>query len=200
MQEAIETESWAGGVAFKLSYNQMYDTPIIEVIQPDEYEPTIKAGRIVEDIFITYHEKDKKQYKLKEIYGFDEKGGYIRYKLYSIDKDKNLTSVSLSELDETKELKDIDFPGLKDKFSIYKPNKTPNSEFKNSKLGESDYSGSVGLFDAIDEVLSTMVQEFRDGKINKFWPSNLLPTNPITQASAFLRITSYNVCYTKLLR
>ena len=38
LHEAIETESWSGGVAFKLSVSQKYPFPILEVIQPEEYE------------------------------------------------------------------------------------------------------------------------------------------------------------------
>ena len=34
----FETESWSGGVAFKLSVSQKYPFPILEVIQPEEYE------------------------------------------------------------------------------------------------------------------------------------------------------------------
>jgi len=177
--EGIETESWSGGVAIKLSTNTNFKYPIIEIIQPEEYEPVIAAGRIVEDIFIKYFNRKDTSYKLKEHYGVDEVGGFIRYKLYQYVRE-DWIEVPLTELDETRELKDITFKGVKEKFSIYKPNKLPNSEFRGSRLGESDYSGSHGLFDAIDEIVSTMVQEFRDGKIKNFWASNLLPIDPTT--------------------
>ena len=113
-----------------------------------------------------------------EYYGM----GYIKYKLYKLGKDDQWLEASLDEIDETKGLVDLTLP-VKEKFSIYKPNKLPNSEFRGSRMGESDYSGSVGLFDAIDEVVSTMIQEFRDGKIKNFWPSNLLPVDPFTKES-----------------
>lgn len=185
LPEAIETESWAGGVAFKLSYSDRFPYPIIEVIQPEEYEATIEAGRITEDKFITYYNRNNSMYKLKEIYGYDEKGGYIKYELTRKIAD-DWFSVELSELEETKDLKTLTFNGFKDKFSLYKPNKLPNSEFRGSRLGESDYAGSQGVFDAIDEVLSTWVQEFRDAKINKFWPDNLLPKDPISGVASLL--------------
>jgi protein-tyrosine-phosphatase len=88
--------------------------------------------------------------------------------------------VPLSEINDTKDLKDVLFTGVYEKFSLYIPNKTPNSEFRGSRLGESDYSGSHGLFDALDEVISSMVQEYRDGRIKNFWPSNLLNVDPTT--------------------
>ena len=174
LQEAIETASWSGGVAIKLSTNDAFEYPIVEAIQPEEYEPVVKAGRIMEDVFIKYFNKDKRVFKLKEHYGY----GYIRYALYEKNGD-NWISASLSELEETRNLKDETF-SVKKKFSVYIPNKLPNSDFRGSSLGESDYSGSHGLFDALDEVMSTMVQEFRDGKIKNFWASNLLPVDPHT--------------------
>ena len=189
LQEAIETESWSGGVAIKLSTNARFDYPIIEIIQPEEYEPVIVAGRVVEDIFIKYFDRKNMSFKLKEHYGIDDKGGFIKYKLYKlIGRGDGATWIEadLSELEETKNLKDISFNGIFEKFSIYKPNKLPNSEFRGSRLGESDYSGSHGLFDALDEVISAMVQEFRDGKIKNFWPSNLLPTDPLDNNKTYL--------------
>ena len=189
LQEAIETESWSGGVAIKLSTNARFDYPIIEIIQPEEYEPVIVAGRVVEDIFIKYFDRKNMSFKLKEHYGIDDKGGFIKYKLYKlIGRGDGATWIEadLSELEETKDLKDISFNGIFEKFSIYKPNKLPNSEFRGSRLGESDYSGSHGLFDALDEVISAMVQEFRDGKIKNFWPSNLLPTDPLDNNKTYL--------------
>lgn len=180
LSESIETSSWGGGSAWKWSSSNK--KLVLEVIQPEEYEPTIKHGRIVEDVFITYYYKDNVTYKLKEYYGVDDTGSYIKYKLFKkYEKTEEWFECSIGELEDTKNLKDITFRGVSEKFSIYIPNKLPNSSFKNSKLGESDYSGSHGLFDALDETLSTMVQEFRDGKIRNFWPSNLLPTDPTTQ-------------------
>jgi len=179
LQEGIETESWSGGVAFKLSFNKRFKYPIIEVIQPEDYEPVIEAGRIVEDIFIKYFSRKHGNFKLKERYGIDTSGGFIKYELYR-HTNGDWVDAKLSDLDETKDLKDTSFKGIFEKFSIYKPNKLPNSEFRGSRLGESDYSGSQGLFDALDEVISAMIQEFRDGKIKNFWPSNLLPVDPTT--------------------
>ena len=185
LQSAMETESWGGGVAFKLAFipnSTLLKYPVIEVIQPDEYEPVIFMGRIVGDIFIKYIEENKNVYKLKEHYGTDEDGTFIKFSLWKYNKDvESWSEVDIKSCQETKDLEDWRYDGFYEKFSIYKPNKTPNSLFKGSKLGESDFSGCHGLFDAYDETLSSLVQEFRDGKIKNFWPSNLLPTDPTTQ-------------------
>jgi hypothetical protein len=180
LDEAIETASWSGGVAFKWSTREGMPYPILEVIQPEEYEPRVESGRIVEDIFIKYFMRDNSLYKLKERYGIDANGGYIRYEMYR-KTETGWSEANLTDIEETKDLEDIQFTNVYEKFSLYIPNKLPNSEFRGSRLGESDYSGSHGLFDAIDEVISTMVQEFRDGKIKNFWPSDLLPVDPTSK-------------------
>ena len=182
LPEAIETESWSGGVPFKLSASKKYKYPILEVVQPEEYEPTVEAGRIIADTFIKYFNKGALIFKLKETYSFDDSNSYITYKLYKLIANEWL-SAELSDCEETKDLVDVIIKGVTDKFSIYKPNKLPNSEFRNSKLGESDYSGSHGLFDALDEIISALIQEFRDGKIKNWWPSSLLPVDPTTQVA-----------------
>lgn len=182
IQEGIELESALGGFAFKISINPDFREPILEIVRPDFYEPVVKAGRIIEDIFDTYYSEGGSEYRLREIYGADKDGAYIKYKLqlrnlskaYS-QESSAYTDVAITTLEATKHLEDIYFPNIKRKLSLYKPNKVPNSEFIGSVLGESDYSGSFGAFDAIDEILSTWIQEFRDGKITKMWPENLLP-------------------------
>lgn len=182
IQEGIELESALGGFAFKISITEDFNEPVIEIVRPDHYEPVVKAGRIIEDIFDTYYEEGGLQYRLREIYGANKNGAYIKYKLQRRNTSKAYSpeasayiDVPLNTLDETKNLKDVVLPGISRKLSLYKPNKVPNSEFVGSVLGESDYSGSFGAFDAIDEILSTWIQEFRDGKIAKLWPENLLP-------------------------
>ena len=180
LNEAIETESWAGGVAFKISSRSDYKYPILEVVQPDEYEPVIEVGRIVGDIFIKYYYVENEIYKLKEEYGVEDVGAFIKYQLYHHVNGQWLET-ELTAIKETAKLENKFFIGIREKLSLYKPNKLPNSDFRGSRLGESDYSGSHGIFDAIDEVGSTMVQEFRDGKIKNFWPSDLLPLDPVTK-------------------
>ena len=181
--KSIETESWSGGVAWKLSWNPtLTEYPIIEAWQPENYTNVTQSGRVLQDIFFTYYQKNNKRYRLSEIYGVDkQKGAYIDYKLEQLiyeakgqDKDARWVDVPMNELEETKDLKRIEFNGYFKRLSMYKPNKTPNSEFRYSMLGESDYAGSYGAFDAIDEIFSTWVQEFRDGKLHRYFPEELM--------------------------
>ena len=181
--ETIENESWSGGASWKLSYNpDISKYPIIELWQPENYTNKVVSGRIVEDIFYVYYNKGKQQFRLCEKYGVDKEGSYIDYELQELIYTANgnntnggeWVATSLSDLEETKDLKRITFKGYNKKLSLYKPNKTPNSEFRGSVLGESDYAGSYGAFDALDEIASTWIQEFRDGKLNRYFPEELM--------------------------
>ena len=178
--KSIGTESWSGGVSWKLSWNPtLTEYPIIEVWQPENYTSKIISGRVIEDIFYVYYEKGTSKYRLSEIYGVDKlKGAYIDYKLEMlvfIDAAQNSQGskwiiAKMSDLEQTKDLQRIEFNGYFKRLSLYKPNKTPNSEFRYSNMGESDYAGSYGAFDAVDEIISTWIQEFRDGKLNRYFP------------------------------
>jgi len=186
MSKGIETESWSGGVAWKMTHNPLISKyPIIESWQPENYTNIVISGRVVEDIFFTYYEQGTNKYRLSEMYGVGEKGAYIDYKLEQLQfnskgqatADATWVNVPLTKLEQTKKLKRLDFVGYFKRLSLYKPNKLPNSEFRYSILGESDFAGSYGAFDGVDEILSTWIQEFRDGKLVRYFPDELVPKN-----------------------
>lgn len=178
--KSIETETWAGYTAWKLSWNPLLsEYPIIEVWEPENYANVIISGRIVQDIFYIYYDKGQTKYRLSEIYGVDKKGAYIDYKLEQLaygsnDGEPRWIAASLNELEQTKELKRVSFEGYYKRLSLYKPNKLPNSEFRHSYVGESDFAGSYGAFDAVDEIISTWIQEFRDSKLHRYFPKELM--------------------------
>jgi len=185
--KSIETESWSGGVSWKLSWNpSLSEYPIIEAWQPENYTSVIVSGRVQQDIFYVYYEKNNITYRLSEIYGVDKtKGAYIDYKLEKLvfksrgqdSKDGEWSLVPFNELEQTTDLKKIEFNGYFKRLSLYKANKLPNSEFRYSMVGESDYAGSYGSFDAVDEIISTWIQEFRDAKLNRYFPEELMLKN-----------------------
>lgn len=181
--KGIETESWSGGTSWKITLDpRISEYPIFEVWEPENYTNVIERGRIVEDIFYTYYKHNRNTYRLSERYGVDKKvGAYIDYELHQLINETQSTigtakwiSVALTELEETQDLQRFEIRGYFKRLSLYKPNKLPNSEFRHSFLGESDYAGSYGAFDALDEIASTWIQEFRDGKLNRYFPEELL--------------------------
>ena len=202
--KSIETESWSGGVSWKISYNPtISEYPIIEAWEPEHYNCTVICGRVMEDIFYIYYEKNNVTYRLSEIYGVDKtKGAYIDYRLDQLVYDGNgqeekgrYVNVSLAELEQTKDLKKIVFNGYFKKLSLYKANKLPNSEFRNTYIGESDYAGSYGMFDAVDEILSTFIQEYRDGKLYRYFPEEYLPKGTDGKATAINNFKKDHIIY-----
>lgn len=178
--QLIEIMSWSGDGILKISIDPVFDEPLVEVIDPEQYEPVIYKGRIIADKFkVRYKDKKDREYELQEVYGVDrEKGSYIRYKLYRLEEDTDPVEVPLETLQETKDLEDIYIKGLNYKLSFYIPNRLPNSENSSSIIGESDYAGAEGLFNSLDEIYSTYLQEFRDSKLNRYFPSNFLMLDP----------------------
>lgn len=181
--DSIETESWSGGVSWKLSYNPtISEYPIIQKWEPENYTCDVVAGRVVRDIFYVYYKKGNRQFRLSEIYGVDDDGSYIDYRLQELVYKQQAQQstgaewmpANLTDLEETADLQRITIKGYFKRLSLYKPNKTPNNEFRHSKFGQSDYAGSYSGFDSLDEIGSTWIQEFRDGKLNRYFPEELM--------------------------
>lgn len=194
--KAFRTQSWAGGFTFKWSIHELFDTPVLEVVNPMNYRYESVAGRIVEDVFMKFYYKEDKTYKLEEVYGVDSEGAYIRFKLYtgSVIKGDNCEweEAPLSELEDTKDLKDIHIKGYFNRLSVYVPNKSINSMFPDSQYGESDYTASYGALNFLDEAYSTYAQELRDARLLKYMPDTMgdwdVDSNAMNYAS-FLRST-----------
>jgi len=182
LRKALETESWAGGVAFKISFHKEFDTPVLEVISPLNYKSRKIANRVVEDIFQTFYKKDENTYKLQEIYGVDNEGAYIKFKLeeignFAASKEEDWIEVPLDTIEETAGFEDIHIKGYFKRLSIYKPNKAINNQFPDSLMGESDFSGSYAALNNLDEIYSTWAQELRDAKLQRYMPDTLADTD-----------------------
>lgn len=160
----------SGDGAFKISLDsEVSKYPILEFFEGSKVEYEINRGRLKEVKFITYYEKpNNKRYKLVEHYG----KGYVRYKLYD-EKDKE---VSLSILEETRDLLDVTFKG---DFIMA----IPLMFFKSVKFegrGKSIFDNKSDAFDALDEVISQWIDAIRDGRVQKYIPEDLIPSDPNT--------------------
>jgi len=194
--KAFRTQSWAGGFAFKWSVHQMFDTPVLEVVSPMNYRYESVAGRIVEDVFLKYYYREEGTFKLEEQYGVDDDGAYIRFKLFKassvVGESSKWVGCPLFELSDTANLKDIHIKGYFNRLSIYVPNKAINSLFPDSLYGESDFTGSYGALNFLDESYSTYAQELRDARLLKYMPDTMgdfdVDSNS-TEYHSFLRST-----------
>lgn len=180
LNEGAIAESWGGHVFYKLSYDvSLSQFPILEVVD-------IRSGSVVQErgitkaiIFKNWYPKGTKVYCHHEIYTTLEDGtSAIVNELYMMKADGELTQRKLTEIEETAHLEEIiSFPGLTGLLAFEKPNKLPNNEFLDSPYGASDYSGAIPAFDALDEVLTEIIQEVRDNKTIRYIPASMIGYN-----------------------
>lgn len=189
VKEAAETESWSGGVFFKLSHDiSVSNFPILETATIREAEVIKVRGITQAIIFKFYYTYEKRQYKLEEIYTQDaNKDANIVYRLYLRDTKGEEKAVDLYSIPQTRAmflneneesiLNDngvVVYKGLKSMLAFYKPNRLPSHEFIDLDVGASDYEGAVDSFDALDEVYSEMVSEVRNNKTIRYTPKTMM--------------------------
>ena len=168
LQKACQFESYSGVVAFKPIFDQEFsEYPFFVPYPKEDVEVVKKYDRVTEIIFKDIYEKNKEYYYLYTICG----RGYIDYKLYHGIKKKNgMNEVSLTSLEETSELKRIDFRTKDGKqldlmLAVYK---------ENDVSGRSDYDNLYDDFYALDEIYSNMINYIRKSKIKTYLPENVL--------------------------
>ena len=153
ISDAVTTESWAGGFAFKIGVDlEITKYPIVEMYNPMDYEAIYKRGRLQEIIFKNCIKED---YELHEHYGW----GYIKYELFMMSMGK-LVPVALDDIEETQDLEDVVFSDNMMLAAI-------------KEVGKSDYSGIIAEFDSLDEAWSQLMDEIRTGRAETYIPEDL---------------------------
>lgn len=164
----INETLYMGDGAIRYSFDKnISDLPIIEWFTGDKVDFIYKRGRLVEIVFKTFYEQNRKSYLLKEYRGY----GYVNYKLFDGDKE-----VSLSTIGQLKNLKPLTF----DKSTMWA---IPFMIDENSKFegrGASKFDGKYDAFDSLDEVISQWIEAIRLGKAIRYIPEKLAPKDPFT--------------------
>jgi A118 family predicted phage portal protein len=191
------TESWAGHIAYKLSFNLgLSSYPIVEAYDPRYFDVIKMRGVLIGIVFKKYIEvgkgQDQKRYVLKEFYTTNEQGdAVINYSLHQVFADGREAEVPLNTLQETADLAEINpvvFTGLKGILAFEKPNIIESSLFVDSPFGQSDYDVAFSLFDGLDEIISGIVEEIRTNKTMRMIPEDFIPRD---QAGNFAKINQY---------
>ena len=172
--------------AFKISYDtEISKYPIIEFYPGSKVEFERTRGRITAVIFKNFYDKKDCSYVLKERY--DKKS--ITYKLYKNDQECNL-----SDLEETKDLKEV----TDNTFMMAIPMMFNKSK-KFKGRGQSIIEKKIDAFDSFDEVWSQWIDAIRDNKTMEYIPEDLLPMDsngnvlkPNTFDRRFVKIGSSN--------
>lgn len=164
----INETLYIGDGAIRYSYDkEISDLPIIEWFTGDKVDFIYKRGRLVEIVFKTFYEQNRKSYLLKEYRGY----GYVNYKLFDDGKE-----VPISTIDQLKNLKPLTF----DKSTMWA---IPFMIDENSKFegrGASKFDGKYDAFDSLDEVISQWIEAIRLGKAIRYIPEKLAPKDPFT--------------------
>lgn len=183
LKKAINKALYVGDGAFKISFDSsLSEYPIIEFYGADKIELIYERGRFKECIFKTKYSYKKKNYILRETYGF----GYIKNKLIELPTEKE---VKLDTIPQTRKLMDFKFAGYDEDsdgniiskgnfcmaipFMIYESSKWENR-------GRSVFDGKEGAFDALDEAFSQWMDALRGSRPTKYIPESLLPRDPET--------------------
>lgn len=183
LKKAINKALYLGDGAFKISFDSSLSKyPIIEFYGADKIELIYERGRFKECIFKTKYSYKKKNYILRETYGY----GYIKNKLVELPTEKE---VKLSAIPQTSKLLDFKFAGYDEDsegrviskgsfcmaipFMIYESSKWENR-------GRSIFDGKEGSFDALDEAFSQWMDALRGSRPTKYIPKSLLPRDPET--------------------
>lgn len=180
LAEAAETCAALGGVILKPVWDkELADYPILAVDQPDNAILEFKWGILVAcTLFkvIQYDDQTQKFWRLLERH---EKGT-LEYGLY-IGSDEELgQKMPLSYHPETADLEDIIHTQIEGILPRYIPNMKPNRKMRGSPLGQSDYAGSEGLMDSLDEVYTSWMRDIRLGQGRIVVPEHFLEKDHVT--------------------
>ena len=155
----------SGDGAWKISVDpQVSDSPIVEFYEADRVEYIKKHGHVVGIRFWTDYPENHKTYRLCETYC----KGSVSYRLYDGENE-----VSLNCVPELADLKPAQFDG---DFMMAVPFKVFDSA-KYPGRGKAIYESKLDSFDALDEVVSQWWDAIRAGRVKKYIPEDLVPTN-----------------------
>jgi hypothetical protein len=161
--EAAEVDAALGGVFLRATWDRTFaDRPLLTAVHPDAAVPEFRYGVLSAVTFWKALADDgQKVYRHLERH----EPGHIIHGLYEGSRRQLGRQIALSSLPETASLMvDQDLAtqaaglfldvatGLKDLTAVYIPNARPDRQDRRSPLGRSDYSGTEGMLDALDEV------------------------------------------------
>lgn len=169
--ESAEVAAALGGVYLKAGWDtDLSDDPLLTAVHADCAVPEFQWGRLTAVTFwkIVYSDKSIFVRALER-----HEKGRVLHGLYKGDAKDLGSPMPLSEMPETAMYADkvdedgaIEFPGrLSDRLlAVYIPNMRPNRAERGSPLGRSDYAGTEGLMDALDETYTSWMRDIRIGR------------------------------------
>lgn len=172
--EAAETCAAMGGVFLKVDWDSgVANYPFVTAVQADAALPEFRYGRLAAvTLWHTVGTNESGTTVWRHVERHEP--GVVLHGLYRGNKQhlgaqQDLTAHSATAgLDE---MVTLPFDGLAIR---YIPNMRPNRVMRGSPLGQSDYSGSEGLLDALDETWTSWMRDIRLAKSRILVPEEYL--------------------------
>lgn len=179
LAEAAEQASAIGGVYLKIGWDEeVADHPFILVQQGDSAIPEWRMGMLHAVTFWRVIERQNNGSKVIRHLERYERGA-ILHGLYRGTDEVLGERIPLTSHEATADLPEVvemASPGILG--ARYVPNMRPNRRFRGSYLGQSDYSGVEGLFDALDETFTDWMRDVRLAKARLVVPEEWLTLTP----------------------
>lgn len=173
--QAAELASAFGGVFWKWSWDKADGAPILSIVPADAGMPEWQRGKVHRIKFWTKVREDRDGtgavWRLEETY---ESNGHVLARLLKGDESNLGKTVPLSSIPETRGMKGDSNSGTNMLLAGYVPNLLPNRKYPHMRYGRSDYEALYGLFDALDEVYSSIQRETRMTKTTVVVPMEYL--------------------------
>lgn len=173
--EASETGAALGGVFIYPGWDaDVAPYPFLLVAQADQAVPEFRVGNLVSVIFWREIQRDGNiVFRHLECHEVIDGHATITHGLYQGNATVLGNKVALTSRSETASFQDTVLP-FEDLDVHYIPNRRPNRLWRNSPLGMSDYAGSEGIFDALDETYGAWMRDIRLAKARLVVPQEYL--------------------------
>lgn len=174
--EAAEISAALGGVYLRVTWDKNeFAFPYVDVLQPDQVVPEFYRGRLRAATYWRTLDIDNQHRVWRHLERYEK--GRIFHGLYIGSVEKLGEKVSLNRHPETVGLLDQITTPNDSLLITYIPNMRPNRLWRAgplSELGQSDYSGTETLMDALDETWTSWMRDIRLGKARIVVPEEFL--------------------------
>lgn len=180
--EGGEVGAALGGTYYRVSWDRAVSPlPWITTVAADGADPTFSYGQLTAVTFWRVVARDD-QVVWRHLERHEK--GVILHGLYKGSPDRLGQAQALSANDATKDLEaSIDTGAPNHLTASYAPNMRPARGWRNipaaAALGQSDFQGIEGLFDALDETWASWMRDLRLGKGRITLPAQYLTSNGV---------------------
>lgn len=190
-----------GGVYPRISWDKEFAShPLLTIVHPDAVVPDFLYGKLIAaTVWRVVLDNGKDVWRQLERYEMVGSTAHIITGLYMGTREKIGTLKPLNLMPETSSLvntmtdpqnlpqqllSDVD-TGLSRIPITYVPNMRPNRADRTSPLGRSDFQGVEGLFDSLDETMTSWMRDIRLGKARLIAPEEYMAPQKRGQGSYF---------------